>query len=164
MVMFQTLQWGNFSYVQKKPTGIVLWLPLAVIVYEKMEKVTIGTLLEHFGCGTKQPILKRDKIAYFQNETKQPILKSDKTVYFQNKTKQQILKRDKTAVFKTRQNSLFSKRDKTADFQNGTKQLIFKMEQNECCYCQYAWNLIYLKMFIFVVWLGRFAPFVPFAK
>ena len=50
----------------------------------------------NFGCGTKQPILKRDKTADFQNETKQPI-------------------------FKTGQNSQFLKRDKTADFQNGTK-------------------------------------------
>ena len=67
--------------------------------------------------------------------------------------------RDKTADFKTRQNSRFSKRDKTADFQHETKQPIFKTEQNECCYSQYAWNLIYLKRFVFVVWLGRFAPF-----
>ena len=41
--------------------------------------------------------------------------------------------RDKTADFKTRQNSRFSKRDKTADFRNGTKQPIFRTEQNECC-------------------------------
>ena len=32
------------------------------------------------------------------------------------------------------------KRDKTADFQNGTKQPIFKTEQNECCYSRYAWK------------------------
>ena len=38
--------------------------------------------------------------------------------------------RNKTADFKTRQNSRFSKRYKTADFQNGTKQPIFKTEQN----------------------------------
>ena len=61
------------------------------------------------------------------------------------------------------QSSRFAKRDKTADFQNGTKQPIFKTEQNECCYSQYAWNLIYLKRFIFVVCIGRFAPFAPFA-
>ena len=77
--------------------------------------------------------------------------KRDETADFQNGTKQPI--------FKTGQNSRFSKRDKTADFQNGTKQPIFKTEQNECCYSQYAWNLIYLKRFIFVVWLGRFTPF-----
>ena len=44
------------------------------------------------GCGTKQPILKRDKTADFQNETKQPI-------------------------FKTGQNSRFSKRNKMSAVQ-----------------------------------------------
>ena len=72
---------------------------------------------------------------------KAEIVLSPGGAYFQNGTKQPI-----------------SKRDKTADFQNGTKQPIFKTEQNECCYSQYAWNLIYLKRFIFVVW------YVPFAK
>ena len=42
--------------------------------------------------------------------------------------------RDKTGDFKTRQNRRFSKRDLTADFQNGTKQPIFKTEQNECLF------------------------------
>ena len=60
--------------------------------------------------------------------------------------------RDKTADFKTRQNSRFSKRDKTADFQNGIKQPIFKTEQNECCYSQCAWNLVYLKRFIYLLY------------
>ena len=73
--------------------------------------------------------------------------------------------RDKTADFKMRQNSRFSKRDKTADFQNGTKQPILKRNKMSAVTAavtaggQYAWNLIYLKRFIFVVWLSRFAPF-----
>ena len=94
----------------------------------------------------------RDKTADFKTRQNSRFSKRDKTADFQNETKQPI--------FKTRQNSRFSKRDKTADFQNETKQPIFKTGQNECCYSQYAWNLIYLKTLAYLfVWLGRFAPF-----
>ena len=64
-----------------------------------LQSLTIST-----GSGTKQPILKGDKTADFQNGTKLPI-------------------------FKTGQNSRYSKRDKTADFQNGTKNKISEKQQ-----------------------------------
>ena len=66
---------------------------------------------------------------------KAPILKRDKTAHFQNETKRPI--------FKTGQNSRFSKR-------NRMSAVTANMHEE---------NLIYLKRFIFVVWLGRFAPF-----
>ena len=43
-----------------------------------------------FGCGTKQPILKRDKTADFQTETKQPIFKTGQN---SQKSKKCILKK-----------------------------------------------------------------------
>ena len=39
------------------------------------------------GCGTKQPILKPDKTADFQNETKQPIFKTGQNSRFSERKK-----------------------------------------------------------------------------
>ena len=47
------------------------------------------------GCGTKQPILKRDKTANFQNGTKQPIFKTGQNSRFSKRNKMSAVTADK---------------------------------------------------------------------
>ena len=46
------------------------------------------------GCGTKQPILKRDKTADFQNDTKQPIFKTGQNSRFSKRNKMSAVTAD----------------------------------------------------------------------
>ena len=73
---------------------------------EVFQSLSLRTLsvFEQIESGTKQPILKRDKTADFQNRTKQPI-------------------------FKTGQNSRFSKRNKEQNFRDATMQSIIKTKK-----------------------------------